>query len=185
MGSLAHHEHNVTVVQGECKTSPDADIVFSTILGSCVSACMFDRTARIGGMNHFLLPGDTVARHADESVYGAYQMELLINGLMRLGAQRSRIEAKLFGGGRIVAGLSDIGRRNAEFAARYLDYEGIPVIGKDIGGDHARRLQFWPATGRARVRYAVVDDPRLAAQEQGITHHGARPATRAGAVELF
>lgn len=175
--ALSPHERNVTVTQGECRTSLDADVVYSTVLGSCVSACMFDPVAHIGGMNHFLLPGEIGSRDADESVYGVYQMELLVNGLMRLGAHRSRIEAKLFGGGRIVAGLSDIGRRNVEFAARYLDHEGIPLVGMDTGGDQARRLQFWPATGRARVRYAVVDDLRLDARDQ--------PGARAGVVELF
>lgn len=167
----------VPVVQGESRASAAADVVLSTVLGSCVAACLYDPVAGIGGMNHFLLPGAREGGRGDDVVYGAHLMELLVNDVMRLGAQRPRLAAKLFGGGRIVAGLSDIGRKNAEFAERYLAYEGIRLVGRDVGGDRARRLQFWPATGRARVRYAAADDGQAEV---------ARPARAAfGDIELF
>ena len=159
MGRVAHARW-VPVVQGEFRASGEENVVFSTVLGSCVAACLFDPVARVGGMNHFLLPGETAAERGGNVVYGAYLMELLVNGVMAMGAQRARLEAKLFGGGRIVAGLSDVGAKNAEFAERYLSYEGIRVVGRDIGGDKARRLQFTPVTGRARVRYVGEDAAR-------------------------
>lgn len=171
----------IPVLQGECRTSMAPEAAFSTVLGSCVAACLFDPLARVGGMNHFLLPGESAAEGAGSRAHGAYLMELLVDGLMRLGARRGRIEAKLFGGGRIVAGLSDVGRLNADFAARYLAHEGIPLVGVDIGGDRARRLRFWPATGRAHVRYAPPDD-RGGAQEIRLA---AAAPTSVGEVELL
>lgn len=165
------------VVQGERRASGDETIVFSTVLGSCVAACLFDAVAGVGGMNHFLLPGETEAERGGDVVYGAHLMELLVNDLMQMGAQRPRLAAKLFGGARILAGLTDIGRKNADFAQRYLAYEGIRVVSADVGGVQARRLQFWPVGGRARVRYSAQEDARL--QER-------RPAAApCGAVELF
>ena len=83
-------------------------------------------------------------------------MELLINGLMKQGASRDRLEAKLFGGARMMGGLSDIGKKNSEFAERFLGYEGIPVVGKDLGGNRGRRLQYWPVAGRARQCYVAA-----------------------------
>ena len=119
--------------------------------------------AGVGGMNHFLLPGEDGRSHSREAErYGDYLMELLVNGLMQKGAQRDRLEAKLFGGARMMSGLSDIGQKNAEFAERYLTYEGIRLVSKDLGGQRGRRLQYWPVSGRARQSYvaatAGIDD---------------------------
>lgn len=139
------------VGQGEFMISGDPNVVLGTVLGSCVAACIRDPVAQIGGMNHFLLPGDDAnSRTLLQESYGVHLMELLLNGLMQRGAVRSRLVAKLFGGARVVAGLSDVGKRNGEFARRFLDNEGIPVVGGDLGGDRGRRLQFWPVSGRAR-----------------------------------
>ena len=153
------------VVQGEWRVSSDPDEVLSTLLGSCVAACIRDADARVGGMNHFLLPGDIACKRQSEGEsYGVHLMELLINGLMQKGAQRSRLEAKIFGGARVVTGLSDIGARNAEFATRFLKYEGIRIVGEDLGGQSGRRLQYWPISGRARVHYLSTqptESPRL------------------------
>jgi chemotaxis protein CheD len=92
-------------------------------------------------------------------------MELLVNGLMKQGAHRDRLEAKLFGGARMMSSLSDIGQKNAEFAERYLKYEGIKLVSKDLGGQRGRRLQYWPVSGRARQSYvdasAGVDNLEL------------------------
>ena len=91
-----------------------------TVLGSCVSACIRDAAVGIGGMNHFMLPGDgtpesRAARPASEAArYGTHAMEKLINELLGRGARRERLETKVFGGGRVLPGLTDIGRRNAE-----------------------------------------------------------------------
>jgi chemotaxis protein CheD len=141
----------VHVVQGEFFVTDDPQVVLTTLLGSCVAACIFDPLAQVGGMNHFLLPGDGERSQGGESLrYGVYSMELLINGLLRLGAQRNRLEGKLFGGGRMQQGLTDVGALNAVFAERFLKDEGIANVGGSLRGDRGRRIQFWPTLGRAR-----------------------------------
>jgi chemotaxis protein CheD len=140
----------IHVIQGECRTSADTQVLFTTTLGSCIAACMHDPVARIGGMNHFLLPEEQGAEQSISMRYGAYAMELLVNGLMRAGARRERLETKLFGGGRLMDGLVDIGEKNATFAEEFLAREGLRLVGGSLRGRQARRIQFWPASGRAR-----------------------------------
>jgi len=152
------------VIQGEHAVSGDADTVLTTVLGSCVAACLHDPVRGVGGMNHFLLAdgadGETVAEEAMR--YGAYAMEVLINDLMKQGARRERLEAKLFGGAKMIETLHDVGSANAEFARRFLGDEGIPLVSASLGGRRARRVEFWPATGRARQR-AVEDSMEMPA----------------------
>ena len=142
------------VIQGEHAVSSDPGVLFTTVLGSCVSACLHDPERRVGGMNHFLLAdgadGDRVTE--DLMRYGAYAMEVLINDLMQRGARRECLEAKIFGGAKMIDGLHDVGAANAVFARRFLADEGIPIISASLGGRQARRVEFWPATGRARQR---------------------------------
>ena len=154
----------VHIIQGEAKWGSGEDLVMTTLLGSCVAACMRDPVAGVGGMNHFLLPGggDDQSRSRSES-YGLYLMELLINGLLKTGARRERLEVKLFGGARTVSGLSDIGAKNAAFAKTFLQVEGITFAGGDLGGESGRRIEYWPHSGRARQilmeKSAVVPPP--------------------------
>jgi chemotaxis protein CheD len=132
------------------------DILIVTVLGSCVSACIRDPLTQIGGMNHFMLPehgGDPNSPLSGSARYGAYAMEVLINKLIGLGAHRDRLEAKLFGAGQIVAGMSDIGRRNAAFAQEYLRRESIPVIAEDLCNPHPSKVYFFPHTGRVLVKW--------------------------------
>lgn len=149
MNRAAPLETKIHVGQGEFEVAATPDAVLTTILGSCVAACIWDPQARLGGMNHIVLPhtpeGDL--RHASA---GVNAMELLINGVIRAGGARERLQAKLFGGARMIAGLSDVGARNAEFAKSFLDREGIPCLSASLGGTQGRRVQFWPVTGRAR-----------------------------------
>jgi chemotaxis protein CheD len=146
----------IHVIQGEQYVTDDPDVLLTTILGSCVAACMRDPEAGIGGMNHFLLP-DTDGCGGTAQRFGAHAMELLINDILRRGGKRHRLEAKLFGGGRMFNGLSDVGEANATFAERFLKDEGVPVLGGSLRGAQARRVQFWPVSGRAMQRF--VDDP--------------------------
>ena len=186
MNEHAHEFRRINLVQGEYKVSEDPDIVFTTILGSCVGACIRDPERGIGGMNHFLLPGPSVGADARESErLGVHLMELLLNGLMRQGAQRDRLEAKLFGGARMMQGLSDIGAKNSEFARHFLKYEGIRVIGGDTGGEKGRRLQFWPVSGRARQSYITsdVESANRASASRTPLAAQARPAF--GEIDLF
>ncbi len=142
-------ERLIHVIQGDYAVARDDSSVLTAILGSCVSACIRDPVAGIGGMNHFLLP-EARSGSSEQVLYGAQSMELLINALLKAGARRDRLEAKIFGGARMIAGLSDIGQSNGEFARRFLRDEGIPCLAESIGGTKARRIRFWPASGRAR-----------------------------------
>ncbi len=138
------------VVQGEFRVSSCADEELSTILGSCVAACIWDECRGIGGMNHFLLAQSQGNPREPDNRYGVHAMEVLINGLLRAGARREALKAKLFGGAKIAANLRDIGASNAEFARGFLRIEGIPCVADSLGGNQARRVTFHPATGRAR-----------------------------------
>lgn len=151
------HHPRINIVQGEYHVSGDQALSITTLLGSCVASCIHDPEAGVGGMNHFLLPGDEatsplVARH------GVHLMELLINGLLKKGASRERLQAKLFGGARTMQGLGDIGASNARFAQDFLKREGITVTGGSLGGETGRRIQFWPASGRVRQKLVQASD---------------------------
>ena len=141
--------NTIHVIQGTHVVSDDPDTVLVSILGSCVSTCLWDETAGIGGMNHFLLP-EATSSDAEATLFGAYAMELLLNELFKRGARKNRLQAKLFGGGRIVSGLSDIGAKNGVFARSFLEREGIACVSESLGGDRARRIRFWPVSGRAQ-----------------------------------
>ena len=149
MTAMLSRPRCTNIVQGEQAILSDPEAVLSTLLGSCVAACLRDPVAGVGGMNHFLLPGNEGAISGAERE-GVHAMELLVNGLLCRGAQRSRLEAKLFGGARMLKGLTDVGELNATFAERFLRDEGIVVVGGSLRGDRGRRIQFWPVSGRAR-----------------------------------
>lgn len=174
-------ERKINVIQGEYQVSNDPDVVLTTLLGSCVAACIFDPVAGVGGLNHFLLPGDNSDRKSlQQQQIGVHLMELLVNALMKAGANRSRLEAKIFGGARMMQGLSDIGTLNAKFATEFLNHEGIRIVGGDTGGQLGRRLQFWPVTGRARQSYMKVSEKEAVFERPAVS----RPDTT-GNVELF
>ena len=174
-------ERKLHVIRGEHFVSSDPAVVLATVLGSCVAACIRDPDAGVGGMNHFLLPGASENRRVAIS-HGVHAMELLVNDLLRHGARRDRLEAKLFGGARMVDGLTDVGAQNAAFAERFLRDEGIALIGGSLGGDKARKVQFWPSSGRGRQL--------LLGAKAEVFENERKVATRAvvqdgGALELF
>jgi chemotaxis protein CheD len=157
----------INVIQGETRVSQDKDVVLTTVLGSCISACLYDPIAGIGGLNHFLLAEPGVAETDPKSMqrYGVYAMEVLINAMMALGAQRHSLKARLFGGAMMRDGFRDIGTANAQFARRFLADERIALVGEDVGGVSARRVEFRPALGLARCRHVTdtaVPLPRVA-----------------------
>ena len=153
-----HASVRLHVGQGEHLITGDPEVMLTTILGSCVAMCLRDPVARIGGMNHFLLPSGRTDGADEGRRYGAYAMEVLINGVLTAGGRRDRLEAKLFGGGRMFDGLADVGVANATFAEKFLADERIPIIASSLRGHGARRVQFWPATGRA-LQKSVRDRP--------------------------
>jgi len=129
------------------------DMVIVTVLGSCVSVCLRDPVARVGGMNHFMLPDRDVEGPLSASArYGAYAMEILINQLFALGARRERLEAKVFGAARVLPGMSDIGERNAAFAIKYLKRESIRVLAEDLGSNEPCKIYFFAQTGRVMLK---------------------------------
>ncbi len=176
-------ERRIHVVQGEFHVTRDPNTVLSTILGSCVAACMRDPVAGVGGMNHFLLPSGDATSGAKAMQYGVHSMELLVNGLLQLGARRDRLEAHLFGGGRMISGLTDVGRQNAAFAEDFLAKEGIAYRGGSLRGDHGRRVQFWPVAGRVRQMALANNDSKVFAEERRAPV--VAPPADVGAVELF
>lgn len=185
-GLVQRPEH---VVQGEFRVAEHPDAVLTTVLGSCVAACMRDPVLGIGGMNHFLLPGAQDAARddsgGDAQRFGAYAMELLVNALLQRGAQRNRLEVKLFGGARMLKGLTDVGASNATFAEGYLRDEGLTYAGGSLRGDQARRVQYWPASGRARqilLPHQVVTP--FEAERERVRKPPPAPAA-AGELELF
>jgi chemotaxis protein CheD len=173
-------ERKINIVQGEFHVTVDADLYLTTILGSCVAACLTDPVARVGGMNHFLLPGDEQAGSISMS-HGVHAMELLMNGLLQRGARRERLQAKLFGGARMLEGLTDVGRCNADFAERFIKRERIMLTGGSLRGDRGRRVQFWPVSGRVRALTLGSTDATVFKSERLV----AAPKPDLGGVELF
>lgn len=127
-----------------------------TVLGSCVAACIRDRVTGIGGMNHFMLPdgGDPGSPTSASMRYGAYAMEMLINQLLKAGARRENLEAKVFGGGNVLRGFTaiNVGERNAKFVRTFLKAEGIPIVAEDLNDVHPRKVYFFPRTGKVLVK---------------------------------
>jgi chemotaxis protein CheD len=147
----------VKLLTGDCYFTGDAREMLVTILGSCISVCLRDPVAKVGGMNHILLPGDSNVKLSKGDLgystrFGAYAMEELINGMLKLGASKARMEAKIFGGGNVINNATLIGDKNVIFATQFLEQEKIPIKSKDVGGIDARRLHFFPDTGKAFIR---------------------------------
>ena len=170
----------------------ERDRPLATLLGSCVAVCLFDPRLKIGGMNHFLLPKGANAGKSEHDVIlnGDYSMEVLVNGLLNKGAQKSRLVAKAFGGGTIVSSIRmAIGERNAEFAQEWLKREGIPLMASDFSGPWSRKIVFLPSTGDAycrRLSTTLPDAAAMAKEEQEYENALARPKQAAEKrIELF
>lgn len=146
----------VKILPGEYYVTT-GDKLIVTVLGSCVAVCLRDKFSGVGGMNHFLLPNDgsnQTGLLTESARYGVYAMELLINHLLKLGANRNRLEAKVFGGGNVLRGMTvnNVGERNAEFVLDYLHNEGVPIVAQDLLGEFPRKVYFFPETGKVMVR---------------------------------
>jgi len=170
----------MTVSQGTRHVTDDPSMVLTTVLGSCVACCLYDAHARIGGMNHFLLAephAGTAYGGAEAERYGLYAMELLVNDMLKAGSIRLHLRAHLYGGANLHRGMHAIGTANANFARRFLEADGIPILHSHLGGTQARRVDFRAAMGQARCR--VV--------EEDVAPVVRRPAAMAtlGEVELF
>lgn len=175
----------VQIMPGEYYVTRGTEII-ATVLGSCVSTCIRDRNTRVGGMNHFMLPQDPrVDAHGEAMRYGCFALERLINEIIKRGGRRETLEIKVFGGGQVIAAMSDIGRLNVEFVRKYLYDEGLSAVVEDVGGEIARRIRYYPATGRVLVKHLPMRDAaRIATREQSFREK-LQKERLAGDVELF
>lgn len=177
----------VKVLPGEYFVTATS-VLMVTVLGSCVSACIRDREKGIGGMNHFMLADSGEASAVSSSArYGTYAMEILINHLLKMGARKNNLEAKVFGGGRVMAKLtsSQVGERNARFVKEFLKTEGIPTAAEDLLDVYPRKVYFFPHTGRVLVKKLVrMHNDTLIRREK---EYAARltEAPVSGDIELF
>jgi chemotaxis protein CheD len=165
----------------------DEDLLIMTTLGSCIAVCLWDRQAHVGGMNHFMLP-DNGGTGADSGRYGSYAMELLINELLKMGANRMTLEAKVFGGGAVLQGMNSInvGERNTQFVMDYLKTERIPIVSKDVLDIYPRKVCFFPHSGKAMVKRLAPSNPEtIVAQERAAMQKTTPASTGGGSVDLF
>jgi chemotaxis protein CheD len=180
----AHFKNDaVKILPGEYFVH-DEDMLIMTTLGSCIAACLWDRNAKVGGMNHFMLPDGA----GDSGRYGSYAMELLINEMMKRGASRMTMEAKVFGGGQVISGMNtmNVGERNTSFVIDYLKTERIPIVSKDVLDIYPRKVCFLPGSGKAMVKRLAPAHPEALVQQDRIAAQKAVPAaTGGGSVDLF
>lgn len=151
-----HNSEAAKILPGEYYAT-GRNMVLVTVLGSCVCACIRDRTNGIGGMNHFMLPDSGQDRNnplGESARYGVYAMEILINQLLKMGAKRGNLEAKVFGGASVLRGftVNNVGERNAEFVMQFLKTEKIPVVAQDMLDVNPRKVYYFPTTGLVRVK---------------------------------
>jgi chemotaxis protein CheD len=184
---------NVKILPGEYYVTRGEEAI-STVLGSCISACVRDPIRNIGGMNHFMLPEDASTgpnNWLDPAAglatrYGSYAMESLVNDLLKLGAQRERLEIKLFGGGRILQGMTDVGDRNIQFIRNYIQLEGYRIAAEDLGGTQPRKVVYFPVSGKAKMRLLrPVENRIISHHEQLYLASIGSQAAGGGDVELF
>lgn len=162
------------ILPGEYYVTRQHEII-TTVLGSCISACIRDPLSGVGGMNHFMLPGDTSKSLSQwgggecvETRYGIAAMETLINDIIKQGCRKDRLELKLFGGGKVLAmDVNNVGERNIEFARQFVRAEGFAIAAEDVGGPHPRKVNFFPRTGKVMIRrlrslqtQAIVDQEK-------------------------
>lgn len=169
------------------------DELITTVLGSCVSACIRDKELGIGGMNHFMLPqthADKIKKGTEAIVgiatrYGNYAMEHLINTILSHGGKRKNLEVKVFGGGKIIPALTDVGMKNIEFVLNYLDQEGLKLLSQDLGDIYPRKVVYFPKTGKVAMKKIqdLHNDTIIQRERQYINTLKTVPV--AGDVELF
>jgi chemotaxis protein CheD len=180
----AHFKNDaVKILPGEYFVHHE-DLLIMTTLGSCIAACLWDRNAKVGGMNHFMLPEGS----GDSGRYGSYAMELLINEMMKRGASRTTMEAKVFGGGQVISGMNslNVGERNTQFVIEYLKTERIPILSKDVMDVYPRKVCFLPASGKAMVkRLAPANAEALVAQDRAAAQRAVPASTGGGSIDLF
>jgi chemotaxis protein CheD len=180
------------ILPGQYYVSLHGEMVV-TVLGSCVSACIRDRIFGVGGMNHFMLPNaggasaetESGQRMDEAARYGVYAMEMLINEILKNGGRRDNLEVKITGGGRMLANMSDIGKRNIDFVSEFLATEGLEVVAEDLGDIYPRKVYYYPATGKMRVKKLRTMHNSTVTQREDAYLQDLRKQAPQGDVELF
>jgi chemotaxis receptor (MCP) glutamine deamidase CheD len=178
-------EKEVTIYIGGVHSANQPEVV-KTLLGSCIAVCLYDPTARVGGMNHFMLPNGSGGEAGNLTRFGVHAMDCLIGAMMKLGGDRRRFMAKIFGGAHVLnvrESVAGVPQQNIAFIRRFLAAEGFPILAEDVGGYHPRHVRFYTDTGRAMVKRVESANARarLLAQE----HQRSAVAPKFGDVELF
>lgn len=179
------------ILPGEFYVTREDELV-STVLGSCVSACIRDTQLGVGGMNHFMLPADKAAVDnsvdSDSARYGNHAMEMLINSILKAGGLKKNLEMKIFGGGRVLAGMTsiDVGQMNIEFIRHYAEIEKLTVVTEDLGDIYPRKVLYFPQTGRVLMKkLRKVHNDTLAKREKVYQEQLSHEAVAADDIELF
>jgi chemotaxis protein CheD len=172
----------VKVLPGEYFVDTE-DVLIQTTLGSCIAACLWDRAANVGGLNHFMLPEG----NGESGRYGLFAMELLINEMLKKGANKTRMEAKVFGGGAVISGMSslNVGERNTNFVLDFLKTERIPVVSKDVMDVYPRKVCYLPRSGKAMVKRLAAASDALLQQDRSAVQKVAPVASSGGSIDLF
>ncbi|QYZ66543.1 MAG: chemotaxis protein CheD [Gammaproteobacteria bacterium (ex Lamellibrachia satsuma)] len=178
------------ILPGEYYVTTNDEII-TTVLGSCVSACIWDTVFGIGGMNHFMLPlSDSGSWGGSDLVststrYGNYAMEHMINDILRHGGHRPNLSVKIFGDGKIISGMSDVGEKNIQFIREYIEQEQLRLLGEDVGDIYPRKVVFYPASGRVRIKKLKHMHNDTVVKREVAYQHDIEEAPVVGEVELF
>ena len=187
-----HQSFAAKILPGEYYVTQQDEVIV-TVLGSCISACIRDKVFGVGGMNHFMLPHtqDDLSHHVNQgpsttaSRYGSYAMEMMINDILKHGGRRENLEVKIFGGGKILKNMTDVGARNIQFVEEYIATEGIPLLSEDTGDVYPRKVVYHPHSGKVKVKKlrSLHNDTLIKREEE--YQHTIEEKPAAGDVELF
>lgn len=177
----------VKLFSGDYHISLKPGEMLATILGSCVSACIRDPQLGIGGMNHFLLPGEGSCHstNGEATRYGTFAMESLINGILKAGGRKDRLEVKVFGGGNVINNSARIGSKNAAFIRTYLKDEGLRIVSEDLEGDLPRRIHYFPETGQVLMRKLRRKEDLVVIEEEAKYKKSLSASPVEGEIDLF
>jgi chemotaxis protein CheD len=175
----------VKIFSGDWYVTSNPKEVLVTILGSCVAACIHDPVLKIGGMNHFLLPGNLKATDDESARYGLYAMEKLINELLKLGAVKERLQVKIFGGARVINYSSDIGNKNITFIKNFLQSDGYKLTAEHVGGEYPRRIHFYPVIGKVKMKLVEGQEKTKIISNERMYEESLKKKPVEGEAELF
>ena len=178
----------VEIFAGEYYTTKSSKVILSTLLGSCVAVCMIDKFNRVAGINHIMISKSADPEQmllSQDSRYGIHAMELLINNMLKKGANRRRLQAKVFGGGKMLSNESGVAYANVDFAVSYLENEDIPILARDTGGESGRKIYFFPKDFSVYLRRIEMEDNLEQAKKKERKHINEQKKDKAGELTLF